>query len=239
MRRLLIILVAALVLSTDLETFAGVKNTEEMPLYAITEHLKNQGIEVDGWNVMAKESFPSQHLEELQAQIEEELPEAEWQQASDRNSIKYSMTNPQKKEGIVETFIVIVPREKSNHIELIYKITGTSWGEASEHYLTNYFFVKKGRIFTENVAIFSCAKAEFNGIIDDVLVYQKLRQALDIKTIESINETDFTSISGYTPEWEQTIPLPEGAMNVQFAVRKGLGAKTSITVGTPIITSEY
>ncbi|SEA68861.1 TATA-box binding [Thalassobacillus cyri] len=239
MRSLLIILVAILMLSTDLETFAGVKNKEELPLGMIAAQLQSQGIEADGWEVIAKESFSRQHLDMIKGLVEEEVPQAQWQRASDRNSEKYSIVYPQKATGITETFIVIVPKKHRNYIEVIYKITGTSWGEASERFLKNNFFVEKDRIFSENVAIFSCIEAEINGIIDDVLVYKNLVQALDIKTIEMIDETDFKSISGYTPEWEQTIPLPAGAMNVQFAVRKGLGAKTNITIGTPIITSEY
>ncbi|MET3507371.1 YwmB family TATA-box binding protein [Halalkalibacter oceani] len=63
---------------------------------------------------------------------------------------------------------------------------------------------------------------------------------LGAKKVEALNEESFVSLSAYNPDWPTGIVTNELEMNVQLAIREqGLGARTTVTLGTPIITTEY
>ena len=67
-----------------------------------------------------------------------------------------------------------------------------------------------------------------------------LLQAFQAQEIESLQEDSFISTTAYSPLFGETIQTMTDEMNLQLGVRKqGLGAKTTIVVGTPIITVEY
>ena len=62
------------------------------------------------------------------------------------------------------------------------------------------------------------------------------------KTVESLNEENFISLSAYTDNWDTKIPLGnEEFMNLHIAYRNSNenSGITKVTIGTPIITSEY
>lgn len=64
----------------------------------------------------------------------------------------------------------------------------------------------KSRLFSKTATIFSCLKANYNGIINDVLVYQEFKEAFNVTTIDEVDEEGWTSRSGHTTEWGQSIP---------------------------------
>ena len=67
-----------------------------------------------------------------------------------------------------------------------------------------------------------------------------LLQAFQAQEIESLKEDSFISTTAYSPLFGETIQTMTDEMNLQLGVRKqGLGGKTTIVVGTPIITVEY
>ena len=61
---------------------------------------------------------------------------------------------------------------------------------------------------------------------------------LSAKPIESLEEIAFVSVSAYTEEWKDALAVNREKMNVQVALRN-TDNKTTVVVGTPIITSEY
>ena len=67
-----------------------------------------------------------------------------------------------------------------------------------------------------------------------------LLQAFQAQEIESLKEDSFISTTAYSPLFGETIQTMTDEINLQLGVRKqGLGGKTTIVVGTPIITIEY
>jgi hypothetical protein len=64
-----------------------------------------------------------------------------------------------------------------------------------------------------------------------------LMEIFDAKEIEALKEDNFMSVSANSPVFSDSIAR---GMNLQIGIRsEGLGAKTTIVVGTPIITIEY
>ncbi|MDQ0257214.1 hypothetical protein J2S74_004672 [Evansella vedderi] len=60
--------------------------------------------------------------------------------------------------------------------------------------------------------------------------------------VEGITEETFVSLSAHTDLWGQEIDSNGQKMNLQVALRAiqdGLGEETTVTIGTPLITTEY
>lgn len=136
-----------------------------------------------------------------------------------------------------EEIILILPNDPINSAERVYGIEGEGIASLSQNSIKRDSSVKS-RLFSKNVTIFSCIKSETNGIIDDVLVYKKFKEAFDVVTINEVNDNGWTSMSGHSKKWDQSLPVLNEEMNVQFASRT-LGGRTNVTIGTPIITAEY
>lgn len=70
---------------------------------------------------------------------------------------------------------------------------------------------------------------------------EKWITSLGAETVEALDEGTFVSVSAYNPEWSQVLETNGKKMNVQVALRQEerLGARTTVTIGTPIITTEY
>ncbi|SDB86653.1 YwmB family TATA-box binding protein [Shouchella lonarensis] len=71
---------------------------------------------------------------------------------------------------------------------------------------------------------------------------QKWVRQLGATEKESLSEEAFVSLSGYNDAWQNGVPLStDEEMNVQVALRQSpyLGGATKVTLGTPIITTEY
>ncbi|MDG5787293.1 YwmB family TATA-box binding protein [Evansella sp. AB-P1] len=71
---------------------------------------------------------------------------------------------------------------------------------------------------------------------------QVIIDALSADVVEDLQEETFVSLSAHTPLWEQEIVTNGEKMNVQIALRSinnGLGGETIVTIGTPLITTEY
>lgn len=77
--------------------------------------------------------------------------------------------------------------------------------------------------------------------ISNIEYAEKWIKALGAKTVEALDEETFVSVSAYNPAWSPVLKTKENKMNVQVALRQEerLGGRTTVTIGTPIITTEY
>lgn len=86
--------------------------------------------------------------------------------------------------------------------------------------------------------------AETTTLNDDSLFAtgKRYTEQLGATIQEVLKEETFVSLSAYNNEWDTGIALVNGNnMNVQVALRQNpdLGQQTRVTLGTPIITTEY
>ncbi|WP_161524823.1 YwmB family TATA-box binding protein [Alteribacter lacisalsi] len=71
---------------------------------------------------------------------------------------------------------------------------------------------------------------------------QEIADTFTATVTEHLNEPTFVSLSANTPLWDGGFETDGGPMNLQIALRAaqdGMGGKTTVTIGTPIITAEY
>ncbi|BAB07469.1 YwmB family TATA-box binding protein [Halalkalibacterium halodurans] len=68
----------------------------------------------------------------------------------------------------------------------------------------------------------------------------EMLESFGAKKVEALVEDSFLSISAFHSKWQPSIELGTQDMNLQIALRqKSLGEQTTVTFGTPIITTEY
>ena len=138
--------------------------------------------------------------------------------------------------------MLTTPKYRNLYSYIVYDIKGDRWEQA----LTDSFYKSLNStiddIFLENPTIFTCIKGEYNDKMEGVLYNQVdyLLEEFNAVRIESVKEETFVLVSAYTENWKNDIPTLTEKMNIQIALRKsGLDKKTTVVVGTPIITSEY
>ncbi|WP_078378638.1 YwmB family TATA-box binding protein [Sutcliffiella halmapala] len=125
---------------------------------------------------------------------------------------------------------------------LLYEVTGYGWEETLANEILENFHSNLTSISQGNNEIFSCMIGEFSDKIEDGLqnTTNILLNAFSAQVIEELNEDTFVSVTAYTEMWNNVLPAHHGKMNLQIGLRKqGLGDKTTVIVGTPIITVEY
>lgn len=64
---------------------------------------------------------------------------------------------------------------------------------------------------------------------------------LNAEIVEQVGEETFVSITAYHPQWQNELSSRGKRFNLQLALRQepNLGLYTTVTIGTPIITTEY
>ncbi|RWZ58991.1 hypothetical protein EQV77_08545 [Halobacillus fulvus] len=198
---------------------------------------EGEQLEVQEWNVTFKETIDMKDIEQVEKNVKQTFPTMKKNVEESRETKKIVWKDTHKKEEPVEYFYLIVPKSGINQVEMVYVLEGRGTSSLTQKHIQKSF-EKKSRLFSKNVTIFSCLKADADGIMNDVLVYQKFKHKFNIETLDEVIDHNWTSRSGYSNEWGQSLPLTDEVMNVQFGTRT-LGGKTNITIGTPVITAEY
>jgi hypothetical protein len=125
---------------------------------------------------------------------------------------------------------------------LLYEVTGYGWEETSANEIIENFHFNLTKISHENNEIFSCMIGDYSDIMEDGLQNKKniLLDSFSAQVIEELKEDTFVSVSAYNEMWNNILPTHQGKMNLQIGLRKqGMGDKTTVIVGTPIVTVEY
>lgn len=211
----------------------------DFPVEEIMEQLRNEHIAIDEWTIMAKFSFKQKH--ENPKQLRSQFRQFKWLYVHNGSFAKWDGTYRNQQKKIVEKFQIITPTDEPSKTIVIYQATGRF---RPENWKTiNLYFDRE--IFDKipgNPLFFTCIKGHTSGIMKGVLRLKtkKLLEQFEAKPVEELNEETFVSVSGLTKKWNHSIPTQNGNMNIQVALRsESLGENTIVTVGTPIITTEY
>ncbi|EIT83869.1 hypothetical protein A374_17579 [Fictibacillus macauensis ZFHKF-1] len=138
--------------------------------------------------------------------------------------------------------LVSYPQKDKLVAYLVYKVEGKGWNGNEFARFQSNFQNKVNTYFTGKSTTFSCISGVHNGTMDVGLYNSalKLMTTFSAVPVEELKEETFVSISAYNKEWNDQLITAHQAMNLQIAIRsEGIGGKTVVTIGTPIITSEY
>ncbi|WP_171038252.1 YwmB family TATA-box binding protein [Aquibacillus sediminis] len=228
---LVIALIPALLLSFRPDADASASTLSD--LESLVDLVEQEDLSIDSWEVMVKEKIDSENLANITEKVTQYMGDETTVHKEDTDVMTKQVYQTTKQDGITETFTIL---EASHQIEVIYTIKGENDYKTED--LANIAHSHLD-IFTKNATIFTCISTQVNDTIDNVYVFDTLLSNLQVETLDHIQEEDFQVVSGYSPRFETAIPHSDRAMNVQMAAREGLGGKTTITIGTPILTIEY
>jgi hypothetical protein len=218
---------------------------ENQDLLQLVTVLQGENIDINGWSLHAREKLPTKQLDDVQQHVQtlkKKFPDWTWKMSTD--SDKWEATaSTASSQGIQESIqILSTLTNKNPQTYIIYEAQGENFTQETEQFIKEELDGTLSDIFRGNTTIFSCIKGEFNDKMNKTLpiTVNRLLDLFQAKEIESINEKDFISTSAYSPLFADGLTSNENDLNLQLGIRtQGLGAKTTLVVGTPIITIEY
>ncbi|MGO4889173.1 YwmB family TATA-box binding protein [Anaerobacillus sp. MEB173] len=211
--------------------------------------MQEKQVDIDNWTIYTRELLRAKAsdktVDEQLATIKNSAEGFQWEiEADDETEKKHIGTLHHQIANVTETLTFIVHPHKTNYdTYLIYEVNGKDWNEQEWQNFSSLILNRIQTFFDINSPIFSSV----NGNVQDT-EYSNLDkyandfvEAFSAQKIEGLNEETFVSLSAYTDDWETSIQSKEKNINLQIALRSNerLGGRTTVTIGTPIITSEY
>lgn len=217
----------------------------ELDLMKLASILQDEDILIIEWSLHAREKMENLQtadaVKKYTKELEASLPDWQWTTNSSAKHLE-TMAVLDTEEQTETLKIVSTPINKKVQTYVIYEVKGSSWKAESEKKISSLLNSRISDIFHENTTIFSCLKGEFNDRIDETLPEEinHLLAAFHAKEIEALNEENFISASAHSTLFGNVLQTNGKDMNLQIGIRnQGLGEKTTVVVGTPIITIEY
>ncbi|WP_079506354.1 YwmB family TATA-box binding protein [Mesobacillus jeotgali] len=199
--------------------------------------LQDENILITGWSVYARETLEQENVEALVKELKVQLPDWTW--SGSNGELTAVLDSPEIQEKIK---MVSTDTNGQVHTYVMYEVRGQLWNKNTETFLNQSLPGRIFDIFRGNATTFSCVEGEINDKIKSALpVYKsKLLKAFNAREVEGLAEESFISSSAVSPMFDKSLSN-EHDMNMQLGLRKTerLGAKTTLVVGTPIITIEY
>jgi hypothetical protein len=247
-KQAIIAFIMLLFLSSFTQIQAKEPNGPPVQLLDIIRVMDEKNISVDRWSLYTKKKGRlldnENGYEKTASSLKNQLPLFEWTEIKkEPNHIEVTGTRLDKGTDIMERLtLVAYPQNKHLRTYYIYEVEGKQWHKGDWNRFSESFSNRMNAFFKNNPTIYSCVEGRLSGTINFVLLQKAsdILQSFSAVPIEQLKEKTFVSVSAYTNEWKTSIQTNEQEMNLQVALRAGQpdGAVT-VTIGTPIITSEY
>lgn len=209
----------------------------------LIQAVTHTGAQIETVSLRAKASIAAPQTEEEKQSLLRAFGISEWKKEIHRSIHSYI---GETKDGTTQVRIQLrFSPDKVNEGragDLSIEITGKEQQmEEMEQKLRTY--LKNGVIRTELPQIMSCVRGFYSGKLENDLQNEKTSRILaelDGKIVERLNEETVQSTSAYSPLLSTMIHTKDQPMNMQVATHYSqYQNRTTITVGTPIITAEY
>lgn len=227
---------------------AGNKTTvadARQDLHTLASRLQDEHILIKKWSLYSRETLESVKSEEDRENLVEEIKDkfSSWSWTETKNEEQHIVTATDVSSHFNESIKIISSGSNGqNHTYILYEVKGDSWDKRSESFLDEDLPARLADIFQSSPETFSCVEGVIGDKMDEALpIYMNgLLKAFDATEIEALEEETFMSTSAYSPLFAGHLSKDHD-MNLQLGLRKpdGMGGKTTIVVGTPIITIEY
>lgn len=217
-------------------------------LITLAERLQGEKIEIAEWSIHAREKLTSvnnsKELENYIKTIKKQFPTWDWTEATSASATQWEASAHSKDPSTFQESVKIVSThtKQSTQAYVIYELKGQHWTEHTVKHLNTGLPSTFSNIFRTKPQIFSCVKAEIDDKMVSALSQTKtgLLEAFNANEIESLSESSFISVTASSPLFAESLKRNQESINLQLALRThGMGAKTTLVVGTPIITIEY
>lgn len=218
------------------------------PLSDIVHVMQAKDIHVKQWGLYTKRTgrlFETRKgYKQWVEEIKSGLPTFRWTPVTKdkEGHLKITGIHFDRETKVHERFTILAyPRNRKWGTYAVYEIGCDHWDQKNWRKFSPTFYDRIHKYFPGNPTIFTCVNGRLDAKIDLVLYdrAQQLIQAFDGKTVEDLKEKTFVSLSAYTDQWKQSIQTKNHPMNLQVALRTIDNSAVRVTIGTPIITTEY
>lgn len=217
----------------------------ELDLLKIASALQDENILITEWSLHAREKMEMldkvEKIKDYTEELKQRFPDWEWSvQASEGHLEAVAVLNHGSETETIK--ILSTPIKDQFQTYVIYEAKGQGWDQKVEQTLSKRMANRITDIFRGNATTFSCIKGEFNDKMDRTLPLEikRLLTVFKAKEVEALKEDAFISSSAYSTMFSESVEAGKEEMNLQLGIRnQGMGGKTTIVVGTPIITIEY
>lgn len=229
-------------------TFA--KPTDHQPsiqrLQDLANSMNDQDAEITYWSLYGRENLDTiKDASEFYKQakgFKQDHQDVKWDSIKKKDG-QFELTGRKKLQDhhVNERISLFAyPHKGQYRTYLIYEINGQDWNKKMEKELFPIIKIEMSEILHKNAKIFSCIKAQYNAKMEIALSTKanKILHYFSANTVEETKEKTFVSVSAYNDKWKDHIVTDNKKMNLQVALRT-VGEITTITLGTPIITTEY
>jgi hypothetical protein len=204
---------------------------------------KKNHIEMTDWSLYAREekhSIKDLHtFNQLLHEIEKKTNGVKWAMEHKEGQLK--ATAVKKMPNYEERLVVTATKVNTKYQAfLIYEAKGKDWNKKKRRAFSAQIRKEMDKIFSQKPTIYTCIRGVLSDNIEGVLQNQasEILTSFSAKPIEALQEEAFVSVSAYTGKWNDALLTEREKMNVQVALRHTHN-KTTVVVGSPIITSEY
>ena len=218
-----------------------------LDLIKIGSVFKTENIMPSEWSLYARE-----HLVDLKSEkdvqvyakeLQRKFPEWNWSTTNTSEKWEVTAVSPASNHHHETLQIMATHTKQPVNAYIVYRVSGNVWNKETESFFTtDQFKSRLSGVFRGKPTIFSCMKGSVSDKIDKALptTVNHLLSVTNAKKIEALKEETFMSVTAFSPMFSESLESGKKDMNLQIGVRsEGLGAKTTIVIGTPIITIEY
>lgn len=133
--------------------------------------------------------------------------------------------------------IIYYPMKSKNILNISYEINGSKWNDLKWSRIANLY---KSKLESNSVFYTVEGSTSINEQINKEAM--NLLKSFSGKKLQSLSEDNFISLSAFTDRFQTKLPLGNNQfMNLHIAYRNSANTDNNVkvTIGTPIITSEY
>lgn len=236
---LMLLCLLLLVTVTTKETKAFYEDNE---LNQITKIAVQNNINVNTWTMYIKEPIKqfttmSDLGKSVSTFIETEKDYTWSKKQAEKDHFKIEGKKESSNLELEEKVLIIIYSQNGKYnLSITYDIKG-KWNERKWPAIFNMY---KNKI--ESYSTFYTVQGTAN--VEQSLYNEASHLLADFsgEEVQSLNENNFVSLSAYTERWENKLPLGDNQnMNLHIAYRASSEStnEVKVTIGTPIITSEY
>jgi hypothetical protein len=216
----------------------------EPDLIKIADAFQTEDILLEEWSFYAREHLvdltTKTEVQEYVMELQQKFPDWNWSTSKTSEKWEVTAVSPTSKHHTEMLQIMATHTKQPVNAYIVYRVSGNEWNKEMESFFTEDQVKNRlSDIFRGKPTVFSGMKGSISDKMDKAVptITSDLMEIFNAKEIEALKEDNFMSVSANSPMFSDSIARD---MNLQIGIRsEGLGAKTTIVVGTPIITIEY
>lgn len=230
----------AFIMMTMLQTTSQNEQLLSDELIDIVEVIQSESLIIDEWEIVYRDTISKNKTNSL---IQFLHDKNNMTQEKHTDHVLYSAVEKMPKSQMNVTYDLIIP-----NISYDARFTVTLSGEGWNETFINDLIRQNHNLANQNIknspSIFTCLSASDSAIIKNGISMKKISDKF--KLLHNFTQFDnnmeskyIGEVYGYNPQWTNRLKIEDDPLNIQIALQQDEEKRNFITIGTPIILSEY